>query len=120
MKYPKIKTVTPMPNYHIVFTYDSGETRRFDVKPYIKGTWYGALKDENTFKTVHPCGDTVEWEGGQDIAPHELNEYSELVSIRAWDPDCVKSTPQELARMKEAEEEFARGEYCTHDEIDWE
>ena len=28
------------------------------------------------FYTVRPCGNTIEWADGQDIAPHELYELS--------------------------------------------
>ena len=76
MKYKKIRSVRAVKDYNIMFTLEDGETRIFDVKPYIKGTWYGELKDEKNFNTVHPCGDTVEWADGQDIAPHELHELS--------------------------------------------
>ena len=54
----------------------NNETRIFDVKPYINGSWYGMLSDVSFFKTVHISGNTVEWADGQDIAPHELYELS--------------------------------------------
>lgn len=76
MLQPKIKAVQPLPGYRLLLEYENGEKRAFDVTPYISGSWYGELKDENIFKTVRPCGTTVEWAGGQDIAPHELYEMS--------------------------------------------
>lgn len=72
----KVTAVKPLPNYELLIEYATGEHKIFDVKPYINGDWYGKLKDENIFKTVHPCGTTVEWDDGQDIAPHELYELS--------------------------------------------
>jgi len=33
-------------------TFDNGEEKKFDVKPYIKGEWYGQLKDATYFKDV--------------------------------------------------------------------
>ena len=59
--------------------YDSKEHRVFDVRPYISGNWFGKLKDEQYFRTVRISGNTVEWQGGQDIAPHELYELSYLL-----------------------------------------
>ena len=46
--------------------------------PYATGSWYGRLQDERYFATVHllPGGIGIEWEEGQDIAPHELYENS--------------------------------------------
>lgn len=76
MKYPKILNVIPVDNYNLIITYENGEKKLFDVKPYILGEWFGQLKDINIFKTVKPCGDTVEWADGQDIAPHELYDLS--------------------------------------------
>lgn len=42
----------------------------------IMGSWYGKLADPKYFGNVQPCGDTVSWPDGQDIAPHELYELS--------------------------------------------
>lgn len=76
MKYPKVIDVKPKKDYTIIVTYETGEIKTFDVTPYISGDWFGKLKDPDVFNTVRPCGDTVEWSGGQDIAPHELFELS--------------------------------------------
>ena len=76
MLQPRVLKVTPLPDYKLFIEYETGEQKIFDVKPYIVGEWYGELNNEKVFKTVHPCGTTVEWEDGQDIAPHELYELS--------------------------------------------
>ena len=76
MKYPNVLKVIPRDDYSVIVTFDTGETKRFDVSPYISGEWYGQLKDFSVFNTVRPCGNTIEWEDGQDIAPHELYELS--------------------------------------------
>ena len=79
MLQPNVTKVTPMSDYRLLVEYETGEQRIFDVKPYISGEWYGELKDEKVFCSVKPCGSTVEWEDGQDIAPHELYELSVAV-----------------------------------------
>ena len=76
MKYPNVLKVIPQADYSVVVTFETGETKRFDVKPYITGEWYGKLRDIDIFNTVRPCGSTIEWTDGQDIAPHELYELS--------------------------------------------
>lgn len=60
--------------------YANGEKKCFDVKPYIKGSWYGELDDDIYFQTVRIIHDGrgIEWLHGQDIAPHELYEFSTL------------------------------------------
>jgi len=76
MLQPRIIEVKPLPNYQLYLKYDTNEKKVFDVLPYIDGDWYGKLKDEQYFKTVRLSGNTVEWQGGQDLAPHELYELS--------------------------------------------
>lgn len=79
MKYPNVLQVIPQNDYSVIVTFDSGEVKKFDVKPYIIGEWFGALIDHSVFSTVHPSGNTIEWADGQDIAPHELYELSVAV-----------------------------------------
>ena len=67
-----------MSDHMLQLKYDTNETKIFDVSPYIRGSWFGLLSDEEYFKTVHIIngGRGIEWEDGQDIAPHELYELS--------------------------------------------
>ncbi len=76
MKYPDVKSVEPIEDYKLVVEWVNSEKRAFDVKPYLNGSWYSQLLDVAKFRTVRPCGNTVEWSDGQDIAPHELYELS--------------------------------------------
>ena len=79
MKYPKVRNVKPVEDFNVLVTFENDEVRVFDVKPYIRGEWFGQLKNLNEFNTVRPCGNTIEWSGGQDIAPHELYERSNSI-----------------------------------------
>lgn len=72
----KVLNVIPMSNYQLLIKFETDELRVFDVSPYISGDWFGKLTDEKYFSTVRPCGSTVEWADGQDIAPHELYDNS--------------------------------------------
>ena len=76
MLQPKIIKVKPLSEYKLFLEYETGEQKIFDVTPYISGDWFGKLKDFEFFKTVRIAGNTVEWSGGQDIAPHELYDGS--------------------------------------------
>ncbi|MCD8363004.1 MAG: DUF2442 domain-containing protein [Lachnospiraceae bacterium] len=69
---PTAKTVSALSNYRLRILFDNGETKIFDVKPYIKGSWYGELGDTTYFKSVFANGYSVEWANGQDICPDEL------------------------------------------------
>ena len=78
MKYPKIISVKSLENYQIKLKYETGEVKIFNVLPYISGSWFEELYDKNYFKSVHLIsnGYGIEWENGQDIAPHELYDLS--------------------------------------------
>ena len=76
MLQPRAIDVTPLADYKVVVTFDTGEARIFDVMPYISGDWFGKLRSIEVFNTVRVVGNTIEWAGGQDIAPHELYDYS--------------------------------------------
>jgi hypothetical protein len=81
MSTPKIISVEAIKDYKIKLNYETGEIKLFNVLPYISGTWYKELHNYSYFKTVHIIsnGKGIEWEHGQDIAPHEL--YDMGVSI---------------------------------------
>lgn len=81
MLQPKLIKVEPIAPLKLRLSYETGEVKLFDVSPYATGSWYGELKDESYFRTVHllPGGVGIEWNDGQDIAPHELYEQSTAV-----------------------------------------
>ena len=77
---PTAKIVIAKDNYILGIEFDNGEQKEFDVKPYIRGEWYGKLKDSSYFKAVETDGFTVVWPDGQDICPDELYEFSKTVA----------------------------------------
>ena len=57
-----------------------------------------------------------------DMLPDEEQFFAlEFVKrlILAWDPDYTKVTSAEAAVLRVAEEEFARGEITSEEDIDW-
>ncbi len=78
MEEPRIVSVLPMPEYRLLLRYATGEKKIFDVTPYIKGSWFGQLRDVAYFAKVKIIsrGKGIAWPEGQDIAPHELHEFS--------------------------------------------
>ena len=80
MLQPRLIDVAPLAAMKLRLRYETGEIRIFDVTPYAEGAWFGELRDEAYFKTVRllPGGFGVECANGQDIAPHELYDYSTL------------------------------------------
>ena len=76
---PTVKKVTAKENYILHLEFDNGETKAFDVKPYIKGEWYGKLHDICYFQSVSTDDYTVIWPEGQDICPDELYELGTTI-----------------------------------------
>jgi len=72
MLYPIPIEVKPIEDFQLLVTFKTGEKRIYDAKPLIKGEWFGQLRDISTFNTAKIVSKTVEWDGGQDIAPDEL------------------------------------------------
>ena len=77
--YPKAIKVKPLSNYMLEVTFNNGETRLFDVKPYLHGEWFSELMDEAVFRQVKVEGLSVAWPDGQDIAPDCL--YANAVEM---------------------------------------
>ena len=73
---PTATAVKAKENYLIEVTFDNGAVKVFDVKPYIKGAWYGQLEDINYFNSAATDGYTVVWANGQDLCPDELYTLS--------------------------------------------
>lgn len=69
---PRAVTVEPGENFTLKVGFNNGETRMFDVKPYLHGEWFSQLKDVSVFNTVHVAGLSIKWDGGQDICPDRL------------------------------------------------
>ena len=74
--YPSIISVNPLPEYRLELEFDTGETKVFDMKPYLEIGIFRQLKNESIFKTVHVSFDTIEWERGIDIDPEVVYSNS--------------------------------------------
>lgn len=79
---PTVIEVKPLEDYSLILRFDNGEERKFNVKPYIQGSWYGMLEDKSYFRSVKPNGFSVEWVDGQDLCPDELYYESSLVEAK--------------------------------------
>jgi len=69
---PRAIDVFPEEDYVLKIIFDNGDIRLFDVKPYIRGEWYGKLADRQYFRAVKTDGFTVVWPDGQDLCPDEI------------------------------------------------
>jgi hypothetical protein len=70
--YFAIKEVRPQENYILLLTFENGEKRQFDMKPYLDIGIFQDLKDLNLFKTVRTSFDSIEWDNEADFDPEVL------------------------------------------------
>lgn len=74
--YLTIKDVKPQDNYLLLLTFENGEKRQFDMKPYLDLGIFQELKDLKLFKTVRKSFDTIEWDNEADLDPELLYQKS--------------------------------------------
>lgn len=78
--YLAIKEVKPTENYQLLLTFENGEKRQFDMKPYLEYGIFQELKDLKIFNTVKPSFDSIEWENEADFDPEILYQKSIKIS----------------------------------------
>jgi hypothetical protein len=69
--------VRPREDFHLELRFDTGETRLFDVRPYLDKGIFQRLRDQKLFNQAYVAFDTVCWPGDLDIAPETLYDRSE-------------------------------------------
>jgi len=77
--YPAVKNVIPEKNYTLLLTFDNGDKKRFDMKPYLKLGIFKELNDISKFNSVRVSFDSIEWDNEADIDPEVLFTDSEKV-----------------------------------------
>ena len=74
---PRVVAVQANPDYTLTILFTSGESKRFDVKPYLDKGIFRELLDPVAFRRVKPFLGSIQWAGGQDLCPDTLYEESE-------------------------------------------
>lgn len=77
--YLAVKNVIPQDNYLLLLTFENGEKRQFDMKPYLDFGLFQELKDLRLFNTVKTSFDSIEWDNEADFDPEIL--YQKSLSI---------------------------------------
>ncbi|MGD9993624.1 MAG: DUF2442 domain-containing protein [Salinivirgaceae bacterium] len=75
--YLAIKDVIPQDDYLLLLTFENGEKRQFDMKPYLEFGIFKELKDIHLFKTVKIRFDSIEWDNEADFDPEVLYKNSQ-------------------------------------------
>jgi len=74
--YQAIKDVKPQADYVLLLTFENGEKRQFDMKPYLNTGIFKELKDIRLFETVRTSFDSIEWDNKADFDPEVLYQKS--------------------------------------------
>ena len=65
---PYVKSLKPQENYCLLLTFDNGEKRVFDLKPYLEKPVFRKLKNIALFQTARVVSGSVEWQGEVDLS----------------------------------------------------
>ena len=76
--YIGITAVVPQENYILYLTFENGEQKYLDMKPYLNRGVFKELADIDVFNTARVSFDTVAWTNEIDLAPEVLYEKSVL------------------------------------------
>ncbi len=74
--YLSIVNVKPLKDSQLLLTFENGEKRIFDMKPYLNKGIFKELRDEKMFRSVRVSFDSIEWSNQADIDPEVLYEKS--------------------------------------------
>lgn len=74
--YLSVKEVKPLDGYKLLLTFENGEERIFDMKPYLEKGIFKELKDKSLFNSVKISYDSIVWENEADMDPEMLYEDS--------------------------------------------
>ncbi|KAA6342717.1 hypothetical protein EZS27_009555 [termite gut metagenome] len=79
--YLAVKEVIPQNNYMLLLTFENGEKKQFDFKPYLNIGIFKDLIDIDMFNSVKVRFDTIEWKNEAVFDPETLYYNSVPVSI---------------------------------------
>ena len=71
-----VTSVEVLPNYQLRLVFDTGESKVFDVTPYLDWGIFKRLRNVNLFRQVYISFGTIAWPGDLDLDPEMLYEKS--------------------------------------------
>ena len=83
---PQIAKVEVMPEYKLCVRFGNGESRLFDMRPYLDKGVFKELKNESYLKKVRIISGGIEW-------PHEQDLSADTLYYRGISLEKPKKTP---------------------------
>jgi hypothetical protein len=68
----KVTAVRALDDYQLELTFNTGETRVFDARPYLEKGIFTELKDVSYFRSVRLAFGSIAWPHEQDFGPESL------------------------------------------------
>lgn len=78
---PRITRAECLSDHSIVLTFDNGEIRRFDIRPYLDYPVFQSLRDVPYFLRGRAHHGTVTWPDEEDFCPDTLYLESRSLEI---------------------------------------
>jgi len=69
---PRVTKAECQPDHSILLTFNNGEKRRFDIRPYLDYPVFQPLRDVSYFLRGHVHHGTVVWPHEEDFCPDTL------------------------------------------------
>jgi hypothetical protein len=76
----EVNEVKTIPEYGLILTFNNGEQRCFDMRPYLHYPVFKRLENQGYFSLARVDYGTVTWPGDIDIAPETL--YVDSVPLK--------------------------------------
>ncbi len=80
---PDVIDVQPLEDFRLRLIFEGGETRVFDVKPYLEFGIFSELRQADYFITAFVEFGSVEWPHGQGLSYDTLYEKSVPLAIES-------------------------------------
>jgi hypothetical protein len=77
---PYVKSVRALEDYKLEVSFDNGECRIFDLKPFLSRGVFARLRDRALFRAVRAVAGSVEWPGGLDLSYETLYIESQPIT----------------------------------------
>ena len=74
---PRVEEVVADQDFTLLITFNNGEKKRFDVKPYLNIGVFNELKEPEVFYSVKPFLGSIQWSNGVDLCPDTLYQDGE-------------------------------------------
>lgn len=98
---PEVTSVKANPDFTLELTFENGQERIFDMKPYLSIGVFRQLKDYAKFKRVKPFYGSIAWATEQDLSYDTLYLGSKKIyRVKQKETKSIAAEPRAKYRKK--------------------